>query len=135
MFMVVALCLQGQEQTVDSSFTGGLPNGLFWLHRTPDEKLMLILGMKYGAGLVFLGPMAGTLPACPTRLDTQKWDPKTATNEEIVKAVDAFYKPAANLPLPVPIAVVYTLMKIDKAPVTALDNYRQAAIRAFVILK
>ena len=106
----------------DPDFTNGTPNGLFWQGMSRGEKLMFVLGVKYGVFAVSTSFMTGTLPTCPTPVDDDKW--YAVTNSEVVRDVDAFYGTAKNIPLPIMAAVVHSLMKLNGASKLQLKQYR-----------
>ena len=72
---------------------------------------MFVLGVKYGVLAVSTSFMTGSLPPSPTRVDDAKR--YALTNSEVVREVDAFYGTAWNIPLPIIVAVVHSLMKLN----------------------
>jgi hypothetical protein len=76
--------------------------------------------------------LAGTLPTCPILVDTGKWfggqARNTATNRDLMEAVDSFYTTATALPVPIIYAVVYGLMKVNGATPQELDQYRSLMV-------
>ena len=112
----------------DTDFTNGTPNGLFWQGMSRGEKLMFVLGLKYGVFAVSTSFMTGTLPTCPTHVDDVKW--YAVKNSEVVRDVDSFYGTAKNIPLPIMVAVVHSLMKLNGASKLQLRQYRTLTLSA-----
>jgi hypothetical protein len=118
----------GRAKTLISAKT--VLNGLLWRNTDHNGKILFVNGMEYGAESATDLRLAGTLPACPARVDAKKWFAPDA--DEVVKEVDALYLNATNLPLPMSGAVAYALMKLNGATKQQLDYYRALLLRAFV---
>ena len=121
LMLILVLVCAGQYRTL--MFTdGNIPNGLYWRSNSYGEKLNFLNGVRYGANLTGHWSIAGTLPSCPTPVNTDQWF--TGSQKELINEVDAFYRNPMNLPLPMVDGVVYAIMKANGAIKIQLDSYR-----------
>jgi hypothetical protein len=128
MFIVLVVgCVHAQ----DPNFTKGAPNGLAWRGLSFEEKAMMLVGFKQGVFAALHPSYTGNLPSCPTIVDAAKWD-GAGTIDDLLRAINKFYESATNIALPITVAVVYSLMKGNRASNRELDQYRTQALKAFV---
>jgi hypothetical protein len=62
-------------------------------------------------------------------LYVDKWLP--VTDEKLVRELDDFYGSPTNVPLPILVAVVHTLMKFNGATKQQLDEYRTQQLKQY----
>ena len=114
----------------DLFFTKGEANGAFWRDLTDPMKISLLVGTGVGRGVLSLYTLSD-LPVCNNRVDDDpKWP--IITNANLSKELDTFYNDAANMPLPISIAVIHIFMKLRGATKEDLEKFRAASLKAYL---
>jgi len=117
LMLMVALGCMAQDKLY---LTQGEFNGLFWRDLDKTAKLTYVAGFRAGTIPIRLRSLAGSLPTCPTTVEA--WE--TGPFGDWVTEIDSFYQNPVNLPLPIVVAVVHSVMKLKHATKEQLEKYR-----------
>jgi hypothetical protein len=128
LLLVLATGLVAQDGTA-LYMTNGEANGLLWRTLNNTSKLSLLMGVNSGAMVLKIWALTDN-PVCVDL--SNKHDYPDITNGDLAKEVDQFYTNAANVPLPVSAAVLYTYKKLTGATKEQLDQFRASALKAYV---
>jgi hypothetical protein len=93
-------------------------------------KISLLVGTGVGRGVLSLYTLSD-LPVCNNRVDDDpKWP--VITNANLSKELDTFYNDAANVQLPISIAVIHIFMRLRGATKEELEKFRAASLKAYL---
>jgi hypothetical protein len=106
MLMLVVGCA-GQQRIYH---TANLPNGFAWRGNSQEMKKAFVAGIKW---TVLAVPFAHLVPTTKEALTlyVDKWLP--VMDDKLLRELDEFYGSPANVPLPIFVAIVHTLMKFN----------------------
>lgn len=132
--LVTTVALAQAQAPTESEiyYSGGSPNGRFWVRRTQREKIVWLFGYSDGVKTA----AAFVYGAEPTNkllqqfvLDLQPTDKLTTT--EIVEGIDHFYRDTPeNAPVPVAGAMGYVRKKAEGARQSELDDLASSMRKA-----
>jgi hypothetical protein len=135
--VLVVGCFGQVEIPKGPEFTNGLQNGLYWRGMGTEGKLAYVNGIIDGISIFSRrtnGPAFGYLPTCPTAVDTSKWYPHGSYGD-LTHKVDLFYESGANIPLPMMVAVMHTIMKMNGATDEELRRFRDLSVGVWLKAK
>jgi hypothetical protein len=139
MFLLLVVSVQASAQhagaqqiTRDDLYTDGLLNGRGWKLLDVDglAKAALIQGIR--GGLALATREAGST-GVPTneKFKKQMFMLMGGNMDDVVQQLDDFYKDSANVRIPVPTGLEYSLMKLGGANARELDNRLVSLRREF----
>jgi hypothetical protein len=126
LFLVLVVNCFGQASLI---ITKGELNGLWWRSASELEKVAFLAGTDSGRTLVALWFLDGQ-PVCVEQATRSKG--KQGTRGELEQEVDKFYETAANVPLPISIAVIHIMMRLNGSTKEQLEIFRAAALKTYV---
>jgi hypothetical protein len=124
--LALATVLVAQE---GQTTTEGEVNGLGWSRINEVGKVYFLMGVTVGGSVLANWYLADS-PVCLDHVAKSKPYPPTINGAVIVE-INKFYETAANMPLPVSVAVVYTYLKADGATKERLAKYRALMLKAY----
>ena len=133
--VLMASCVgiaSAQDRPQPSVYTGNMANGRYWKMLDFPAKVLFTRGIDDGIAFFTLEMnLLKILDAKTTDIVANEYNPASASYEELIQQIDAFYADAANANLPIVYARLYTVRKMNGYTPKELQDYAAALRQMF----